>query len=63
MIPRAANITVSTQLPEPVRRRLIEASFVEWPDKPLGESQARRVAVDEAIKWGKVVYPGLFKAE
>lgn len=63
MIPRSANIHISTQFPAPLREKLIEASFVEWPAVPLGESQARRVAIDEAIKWGKAFYPGLFRRE
>lgn len=63
MIPRAANITISTQLPAPLREKLVEATFVEWPEVPLNESPARTKAIEAAIKWGKEFYPGLFRPE
>lgn len=63
MIPRTSNIAISAQLPKPLREKLVEASFVEWPAVPLGESLRRKLAIESAIVWGKAVYPGLFKAE
>ena len=63
MIPRSTNIVVSNQLPPLLRDKLVQASLVEWPALELGESMARRVAVDSAIEWGKATYPSLFKAD
>lgn len=63
MIPRAANITVSTQLPKLLREKLIEASFVEWPQLAIGESLARKLAIERAIAWGRSTYPGLFRPQ
>ena len=63
MIPRATNIVVSNHLPRNLREALVEASKVEWPQVPLGESLPRTLAIDNAIRRGRSMYPGLFKPQ
>lgn len=59
--PRATNITVSTQLPARAVARLVEASFTEWPERGIGESVKRTLAVNDAIARVRREYPGLFR--